>query len=371
MLIRCGLAMSLALMQPPAPEQTPILSRLAVRPVEQIGNICDVAVKNGGSEDNPVIVVLGMRGFTTCQLDRLPAIEFSEPTMFTTTQNGRIVEDGDRLWLLRGYEHWASAVGLYDESGQLVWQIPPDPKSPDWKGVSGVEFALPLRTPDGLAFAIGFNGTDAIAMVLPGSHEPVRYSWKRIGSEAFAWDVDGDGTEEIAYPTAKNLAVRQLDGAVVTTIAPTQPGYINDVFPTHYPDRQGDKAVCIGYFDNNADRQRYEVFNSSGKLLGSLNSPVLYRPATEFGQSGYYFRTQETASQGGQVVGIETNRLHLSVYRNLESISSAWIDPGEYGPTRVPGGSALLEQDGKWTAIVGFGSRLYVYRVNLPPQTDQ
>lgn len=358
------------LLQPPSRDHEPILSRLAVRPLEKIGDICDVAVKRGGPEDEPTVVVLGMLGFTTCQLDRLPAVQCNEPTAFATAMNGRIIEDDGRLWFLRGHEHWATAVGLYDESGQLVWQVPSDPKSPDWKDASGVDFAIPLRTPDGLAFAIGFNGTDLIAMLLPGSHEPLRYRWKRTGSKAFAWDIDGDGADEIAYTTGNGLNVRRLDSTIVTTIAPTQPGYVNDVFPTRYPGRDGGTAVCIGYFDKEADRQRYEIFSPKGELLDSVNSPESYRPATDLGKNGYCFRTEETADQGDQFVGIETSRLRLSIYHDLERISSTRIDPGKDDPARVSGGAASFEQDGKWAVIVGYGSRLLVYRVALPPQAD-
>ncbi len=370
MLIHYSLSIALTLMQPPSQNQEPVLSKLTVQPLKQIGDICDVAVKRGGSEDEPIVVVLGMLGFTTGQLDRLPAIHCDEPTAFAAAMNGRIVEDNGRLWFLRGHEHWATAAELYDESGQLVWRVPPDPKSPDWKDASGVEFVIPLRTPDGLVFAIGFNGTDTIAMILPGNAEPLRYRWKRTGSQAFAWDIDGDGADEIAYPTGEGLVVRRVDSTVVTTIAPTKSGYLNDVFPTRFPGRDGGPAVCIGYFDKKADRQRYEIFSPKGELLDSVDRPAPYRPATELGVSGYYIRTEEIATQGNQVVGIETNRLHLSMYHDRELISSIWIDAGGNGRTRVSGGMALFEHDGERGAIIGFGARLFVYRIALPPQAD-
>lgn len=370
MLVRFWLSIALTLMQPPSQSPEPVLSKLTVQPLKQVGDICDVLVKRAGAEGERVAVVLGMSGFITCRLDRLPALPCDDSTAFAAAMNGRIVEDKGRFWLLRGHEHWAPAAQLYDEDGQLVWEVPSDPKSPNWKGASGVEFAIPLRTARGLAFVIGFNGTDAIAMVPPGKREPVRYSWKRTGSTAFAWDIDGDGTDEIGYPTKSGLVVRRVDGTVVTTIVPTQPGYINDVFPTHYPDRSGSTAVCIGYFDNKADRQKYEVFSSKGDLLESVDRPELYRRATELGESGYYFRAEEIAEQGNQLVGIESNRLRLSIYRNLESISSVWIDPNGDGPARASGGAACFEQDGQWAIVVGFGTRLFVYRVALSQEAN-
>ncbi len=370
MIIDVCLSVALTLAQPPAGRPEPILSKLTFRRLEEIGDICDIAIKYGEPDGEPIVVVLGMLGFTTCQLDRLPAVQCNEPTAFASALNGRIVEDEGRFWFLRGHEHWATAAEFYDESGQLVWRVPPDPRSPDWKDARAVDFAIPLRTPGGLAFAIGFNATDTIAMVLPGSREPLRYSWKRSGSNPFAWDVDGDGADEIACPAEEGLVVRRLDGAIVTTIAPTRPGFLNDVFPTRYPGRDGGNAVCIGYYDKTVDGQRYEIFSPGGELLATVNDPSPYRPETEFGKSGYYFRTEEIAGQGNQFVGIETSRLHLSIHRDREPISATWIFPGADGLTRVSGGAAHFEQDGKWIIVVGYGPRLFVYRVSLFPQPD-